>query len=217
MHRPHSPGRALVALVILSCLCAVAHAGEQWELAERDGAATVHTLDIDTSDVDVMRGQLVLPYSSEEVARIVKDMNELKNYVPSLKVLKVLSEEKGADGAMIHHIYQLSYVPAFDDRDVVLKSRTWSESTPDGAVWRSTFESVSGVGPTSPDGVVRMASLKGGWEVRPTSKGTVFTYTCHAEVGGNLPDFLVSSGQVGATMDILKGLRARLKAVYGAR
>ncbi len=218
MHRARSLAGALPLLVAGMVTPAL---GGPWSEAERDEGVVVETRAEPNSDVDRVRGRVILTYTTDQVAAVLTDVAHHHTFMPKMERADVLERSVRPDGRVVQLIHQLTALPVINNRDVVLHTETWSEQTPDGRVWHSTFHALRDAGPPLQDGWVRITRLSGAWTLSPIAngQGTAFSYECHAEVGGNVPDFMAESGQVGTVIEMLKGLRARCRAVYrgGAR
>ena len=190
-----------------------------WEEREKGGGATVYSQEKSGSGVDTIKGIIQLPYTTDEVAKIMTDIPNQKTFVPHMKSIKVIKEETLANGRVKQLLHQVNAVPVISDRDVVISAQTWSEPRDKGAVWRSTFEAVTKVGPKVNPDIVRITKMKGQWTVKPTKdgKGSIVVYVFHAEVGGNVPDFVAESGQVDTVFEMLKNISARCRKLYGKR
>ena len=70
--------------------------------------------------------------------RFSDDIPNQKTFVPHMKSIKVLKEEKLPNGRVKQLIHQVNAVPVISDRDVVISAQTWSEPRDKGALWRST-------------------------------------------------------------------------------
>ncbi len=214
-YRRPSSSIAAAAVVLLTATVAMA-AG--WEKADSEDGVNLYTKDLPNSGIDALKADMTLPYTTDQVAELLTDLKEIRNYSPAVKATKLLNEKTLDNGHHVMLTHQVTHIPAFDDRDVVLRSETWSEKTDKGTVWKSTFKSVTGVGPAEDPDMVRMPALDGAWTLTPTKNGTAtrFVYIMHTEIGGNLPDFLVQSGQNDALLDMMIRIGKRCDERFGS-
>jgi hypothetical protein len=208
---------ALVFSVAALAAGAVSAAG--WEEREKGGGAVVYSQEKAGSGVDTVKGIIQLPYTTDEVAKVMTDIPNQKSFVPHMKSIKILKEEKLSNGRVKQLLHQVNAVPVISDRDVVISAQTWSEARGQGSMWRSTFEAITNDGPKVNPDMVRITKMKGHWTIKPTKdgKGSIVVYVFHAEVGGSVPDFVAESGQVDTVFDMLKNLKTRCRNLYGKR
>ncbi len=209
----------IAAVLCVLGLGGVAAAGDKWEERDKGGGATIFSKDKAGSDVDVIKGVIQLPYTTAEVARILTSNDPRDTFIPDMKHFKILKEEKLPTGRLVQFIHQISAVPVISDREVIVRAETWSEPGDKGDTWHSTFKATLQNAPPPNADIVRIVQLEGAWVLKPTGdgKGSVFTYTAHAEVGGNVPDFMAESGQIDNLLQMLKNLRALCVKHHGAR
>lgn len=200
---------------VVVCLVALATpaTAQDWEEESSGPGWKIHSKEMKDSGVAMLRGTMTLPYTVEEVAAVLTDIEKHDTFMPGLKKVKILSEEKNKKGHHIQYVYQVSSVPVINDRDAVLYTETWSETNKAGAVtWKSKFHAVHDRGPKPTDDMVRIQRLSGRWTISPTKSGKArFVYYCHAEGGGSVPDFLVQNGQVSFLEGVLSGLKKRTR------
>lgn len=206
-----------VLAVVLAGTCPVAAAAGDWTAQHSGDGVSIHTRSIDTSGVEQFKGTMDVPWTPEEVATVIFDVDAQRRYLVGIKEIKVLGETTTSSGKVVRTIYQLSAHPPVDDREVVLKSSMWSTTGKKGTVWHVAFKRQKFKG-TAKDGVVQVSKLEGGWTIsaHPSGKGSRIVYRCHAEIGGNVPDFMVNAGQVDNLLGMLTNVRAELKAKLGA-
>lgn len=192
-------------------------AAEDWEEESTGAGWKIHSKAMSDSGVAMLRGTMTLPYTVEEVAAVLTDIEKHDTFMPGLKKVKIISEHKLANGHHVQYVYQISSVPVINDRDAVLYTETWKETSKAGTVsWKSKFNAVSDHGPKPTDDMVRIERLTGRWIISPTRTGKAkFVYYCHAEGGGSVPDFLVQNGQVSFLEGVLEGLKKRTKERAG--
>lgn len=211
--------RRLGWFLVVALTASAAWADGGWSKEDSGQDMTLYSRDMADSGIDTLKIEATLAYSPDEVAGILNDISQLGTYMPAIKSTRIVSEKKRADGHVIYVLYQVNNVPVVTDRDVVLLTDTWSVGEGASKVWHSTFKAVSDRGPKATDDYVRITRLNGGWTLTPMEggKSSRFVYTMHAEVGGNVPDFMVQNGQEDSLMEMVSGLKKRCAKIYGAR
>lgn len=211
------PSYLAALLLVIPGLCQVAVAAQEWETRHNEDGVKIHTKAIEDSGVEVIKGTMDVPWSPEEVAGVIFNAEAQRKYLVGIKELKVLGETTTAKGKKVRTIYQRTSHPGIDDRDVVLKFSSWSKPGKRGDVWHVKFKSVKQKSGAK-DGIVQISKLSGGWTIspHPSGKGSRIVYRCHAEIGGNVPDFMVNAGQVDNLLEMLANARAEMKKALGA-
>ncbi len=212
------PALGVIVLSVLA-LPGLASAGSTWKERKSGGGVAIYSRDKAGSGVATIKGIIRLPYSSDQVAKVMTDLPNQKYFVPHMKSIRVLKQEKLTGGRIKQLLHQVNALPVLKDRDVVIAAETWSKPQRAGKVWRSIFKAVTNAGPAADADTVRIRRMNGSWKIAPAreGKGSVVTYVSHTEVGGSVPDFVAELGQVGAIFDLLKNLRVRCWKVYGKR
>ena len=215
--RAVQPVSAAVVLLLLPLVYhGTAHA-DGWEVKHAEGGVKVHAKSVEGSGVEMIKGTMDVPWSPAEAAGVIFDADAQRKYLVGIKKITVLGETTTGKGKKIRTIYQISSHPGIDDRDVVLKFSSWKKPGKKGDVWHVKFTSQpQKAGPT--DGVVQIAKLDGGWTVspHPSGKGSRIVYRCHAEIGGNVPDFMVNAGQGDNLLEMFANLRTEMTNRLGA-
>tara|TARA_Y100001934_G_C12232925_1_gene716262 strand:- start:278 stop:1036 length:759 start_codon:yes stop_codon:yes gene_type:complete len=208
-----STATLFTAIVVLS---SEASAAAAWEVREKAAGIVVFSQDEPGSGAAKLRGIINLDFSVEEVAKVLTDIPNQVHFVPNCKTSQLLEKEVLANGRVYTLVYQVNAVPVVSDRDMLLEATTWPEGEGRTRVWRSDFKAVSREKPKVPDGVVRIENLYGDWhlEAGPRGKGSVLTYTNHAELGGILPHFVIDSVRAKNMLNLLLALRKRCEELY---
>ena len=194
----------------------LANAGD-WETDYRSKELRVQTRTIEGSGIEEIRGYFDVAWTPKQTAEVIFSTKAQKRYLVGVKEVKVLGEVTTGSGKQVKTVYQRMEYPAIDDREVVLKFTMSSKESKAGPVWTIRFSRVNAKLPER-DGVVRIQELTGSWVVmpHPSGSGTRLVYKCHVEIGGNVPDFVVNSGQVDNLRDMMKTLRAEIEKKHGA-
>jgi len=130
-----------------------------------------------------------LPESPDKVRRVLTDYASHPKWNKHLKESRVLSH--GDDWLLV---YQRLKLPMLDDRDFTLKVR-WGRK--DTAEWLE-FRADNADGPRPRDGVVRINTHEGLWELTPIDGGrrTHARYFFHLDLAGSLPGWM-ARGKAG--------------------
>jgi hypothetical protein len=187
-----------------------------WETDLKNKEMKLQTKEVKGSGIEAVRGVMDVPWTPGQVAEVVFSDEAQAKYLVGVKKIKLLGDVTTKAGARVRTVYQRMEYPAIDDRDVVLKFVMSKKAGPSGDVWTIKFDTVN-VKAAQRDGVIRIAKLKGGWTISPHPSGTGsrVVYTCHVEIGGNVPDFLVNSGQIDNLERMLTVLRAEIATRHG--
>ncbi|MDP7037599.1 MAG: hypothetical protein QGI45_00450 [Myxococcota bacterium] len=211
--RPVFTAALFMVLVMFS---SGAGAASAWEVREKAAGIVVFSQDEPGSGAAKLRGIINLDFSVEEVAKVLTDIPNQVHFVPNCKTSQVLEKKVLAKGRVYTLVYQVNAVPVVSDRDMLLEATTWPEGEGASRVWRSEFKAVSRTKPIVPDGVVRIENLHGDWVISAgvNGKGSVLTYTNHAELGGILPNFVIDSVRAKNMLNLLLALRKRCEVLY---
>ncbi len=197
----------LISLILSAALAPSAHA---WEKQTEENGVTIYRQATPSSRVDTFRGVVVLAHTTDQVIKVLGDVDGFKHFMPDLAHAKRLQQTKRTDGTTVTYVYQRLDLSAIDDRDFTVRAETSSMRSKRGNYWVTDFRATSKKGPAPKAGVVRVRKLKGQWLLEPMSRGrTRLTYTRHIELGGNVPNWLVNDGMEESLMTTLTLLRAR--------
>lgn len=188
--------------------------GDQgWSLSRTaDNGAHIFAKPMPGTDAELLGGQMVLPFSSDAVGQVMSDLSFQKDFVPGFKEMDVL-EDQVVGGKHVRLIFQVQDVMGARDREMVLRTETWSETGPLGVTWRSTFKAATEGGPEPDATRVRISDLWGQWAVLPRDCGdSVLVYTIYTDVGGTVPAAAARLGQ----QRHMQGLLERFDGVCAA-
>jgi hypothetical protein len=89
-------------------------------------------------------------------------------------------------------VYQRLNLPVISDRDFTLHA-AWGER---GEITWVRFSVDNAHGPAARDGIVRVQTLNGGWDLRPLRGGTATLAVYHVQIdlAGDVPMWMVSGG-----------------------
>jgi hypothetical protein len=89
-------------------------------------------------------------------------------------------------------VYQRLDLPVIADRDFTLHA-AWGER---GEITWVRFSVDNAHGPAARDGIVRLETLNGGWDLRPARNGAATRAVYHVQIdlGGSVPMWMVSGG-----------------------
>ena len=158
VRRVHLAFAGLCLLIIHAPLGAKPY--KEWIERERSPDIIIYTQDLPDSDVDLIKGTVRLKHSPQKVAAILMSAKRQTEFVPHNKGIHLLKWRRLPNGRIEQLIHQKSSVPVLSDRDVILKTLTWSEKNHHGETWRSSFVSVKNEGPKPEDGFVRLSILR---------------------------------------------------------
>lgn len=143
-------------------------------------------------------GEIAAPL--DRVIAHLTDFAALPRYVPRLAELRVL--ERHADEAIVYFRFDLPW--PISDRDWTLRYRWRREGDRFVMIWSDANDR----GPP-PTHAVRVAPMRGRWELQATPRGTTFgRYVFLAELGGSLPRSVVAQTAWKQPLQTFRGVRA---------
>jgi hypothetical protein len=106
-------------------------------------------------------------------------------------------------------VYQRLKLPIISDRDFTLRA-SWGTR---GEVLTTQFAVDNSRGPEARDGIVRLSTLQGGWELQPIRGGaaTHARYRVQIDLAGSVPKWMVSGGAVKNVPKLFDGIRKLAK------
>lgn len=106
-------------------------------------------------------------------------------------------------------VYQRLKLPVISDRDFTLRA-TWGQR---GQTLLTHFVVDNSRGPQPRDGIVRLSTLQGGWELEPIRGGaaTHARYRVQIDLGGSVPKWMVSGGAAKNVPKLFEGVRREAK------
>jgi hypothetical protein len=122
---------------------------------------------------------------------VVRDV--LIDYPNARKTSEHVAESRILAGGLRQAtVYQRLNLPVISDRDFTLHA-AWGER---GDITWVRFRVDNGSGPAARDGIVRLQTLNGGWDLRPLRDGTATqaVYRVQIDLAGDVPMWMVSGG-----------------------
>ena len=180
-----------------------------WEHDKVRDGVTLSRQDSAHSPADALKATVTIPRNVDELANILTNLSLHRHFVPHMKGIQVLQRSTDAEGKVISLLHQTTSLPVINDRDVVIRTKTWREGSGKDVRWISTFKAVQDEGPPVKDGIVRMPYMVGAWSIRsaPDGTGSIVTYLTTAEVGGLIPESIADLSKGDALIDLLKNFR----------
>ncbi|MBS2025457.1 MAG: hypothetical protein JST92_23910 [Deltaproteobacteria bacterium] len=214
--RTHTRRLALSLALALSAaaLPSAALAGaDTWEeIAKKDGI-TVERRPKEGAAFYELRARATVALTVEDFAATVWTFRDYTQFMPYVKVLKVLAED-----AASATLYQQIAMPLVADRDYVVR---WVRApSPDGRATLLRFDSVTDVGPAAnTNGFVRVLNIHGSWLLEPTDDGksTRLTYELYSEPGGAVPSWIVNMASKDAPREVVAAMVKRVTERVAAR
>ncbi len=167
------------------------------------GAAGVDVYRRLASPVIDLRAEGDIDAPPSRVRQVLLDYANASRLTSHVAESRVLSA-----GARELRVYQRLRLPVIADRDVVLHA-TWGQR---GELsWIRFCVDDSGA-PAAPKGVVRLATLSGGWDLRPIDGGraTRAVYRLQIDLGGAVPRWMVSGGAAKDLPKLFEGVRRQV-------
>ncbi|WP_210409359.1 START domain-containing protein [Leptospira fletcheri] len=175
-----------------------------WELAKEKNGVTVHTRNVEGSELKEFRGKTKVKASLNSVLALLEDnaayTTWLKDCKKSEAIRTLNSKEK--------YIYIWNGVPwPLDDRDFVVHS-VFSQDKTTGAV-TYTMRPAENVLPEK-KGLVR-GKIKGYWKFSPKGDEVEVTYQVHSEPGGSIPSSIANFVVVDIPYETLRKMKEKLE------
>lgn len=106
-------------------------------------------------------------------------------------------------------VYQRLRLPIIADRDFTLRA-SWGAS---GPMLVTRFFVDNTRGPEAREGIVRLSTLQGGWELEPIrgGAGTHARYRVQIDLAGSVPKWMVSGGAAKNLPKLFEGVRREVK------
>jgi len=106
-------------------------------------------------------------------------------------------------------VYQRLKLPVIADRDFTLHA-LWGERG--GMLW-TRFTVDNARGPAERDGIVRVSTLRGGWDLYPIRDGqaTHAVYHVQIDLAGSIPRWMVSGGAAKDLPKLFEGVRRQVQ------
>jgi hypothetical protein len=151
---------------------------------------------------------LVAEGDIEAPPAVVRDV--LLDYPNASKVTDNVGESRvlqKSDREMV--VYQRLKLPVISDRDFTLHA-TWGAR---GPVLTTHFAVDNARGPEEREGIVRLSTLQGGWELEPIRGGaaTHARYRVQIDLAGSVPKWMVSGGAAKNLPKLYDGLRKQAR------
>jgi hypothetical protein len=107
------------------------------------------------------------------------------------------------------YVYQRLDLPVVADRDYTMHA-SWGNQ---GDVLTVHFNVDNSKGPAARDGVVRVSTLTGSWELRPIRDGmaTHAVYHVQIDMAGSIPKWMVSGGAAKDLPKLFDGVRRQVR------
>jgi hypothetical protein len=201
---------ALPALpMALLLLAADGAAGDGWKkVAESDGIV-IQNRERPGSDVKEVLATGTFDAPPARVHKVLDDLGRYQEFMPYTKTSHVL---KASPDVTI--TYERINAPLVDERDYTLRVTHEEKRLPDGSVVvKHMFTQSNKDGPPPVDGVVRVQTLDGWWELTPADGGTrtKARYWVFTSPGGNIPGWAVNLANENAIPNLFAAVKKALK------
>ena len=203
-------GKNIFAVVLLLSVSALWQPAHAWERESSDGGVALFSRAVPGSDLDGLRAEIVVNAGLSTVLTVLRRIQEFPRFMPGMVRSEILESYEDTASSTSSLTYQRLTFRLLEDRDVVLKSSLRPLDSTGLRGWRIDFWSVTGKGPPSPSGVIRIKHLRGGWTLIPLDGGesTRVVYQRHIDLGGSVPDWLVNRGARKSMRKTLLNLNA---------
>ncbi|EQA46958.1 polyketide cyclase/dehydrase [Leptospira broomii serovar Hurstbridge str. 5399] len=176
-----------------------------WDLAKEKNGVTVHTRNVEGSELKEFRGKTKVKASLNSVLALLDDNPSYTTWLKDCKkseAIKILNPKE-------RYIYILNGVPwPLDDRDFIVHS-TFSLDKATGAVTYTLRPAANSIVPEK-KGIVR-GKIKGYWKFVPKGDEVEVTYQVHSEPGGSIPSSIANFVVVDIPYETLRKMKDKLE------
>lgn len=187
----------LLALLTLAASPALA----QWTEIRNEDGIRVQKQEDTSRVLPVLRATTTIHASPDQVLGWIRDVDTHTRWMANCEEARLLKRESDT----VSYAYSRIGAPwPVSDRDSVVRSTLESKDGGHHVVFVDTDE----LGTPERSGVVRMARVRGEWDLRPNAAGgTDVTYTIDSDPGGSLPGWLVAQVANDVPFQTLGNLR----------
>jgi ketopantoate reductase len=193
-----------IKAILLLLFSLLLQAQQQTKPALNKNGIVIYTSKKGNSSIKQYEAQMTVNAIINEVEATIMDIDQLKNWNYKTSVSKVL--KKVNDSTLI--VYMVNHLGwPLQDRDNVARV----------VVSHNNEEVIITISPENnfmkpQKGIIRVTNFKGFWSLKKiTTTSTQITQSFYADIGGNIPTFLVNSMITQAPYETFKALKDRLK------
>lgn len=174
----------------------------KWELIDDELGIKVFRQDLGETDIDLVRAQMLIPASIDQLASILRDIDGFSNWMYGCIESKVIS---GSDERNFDFYYVYGTPWPYRDRDVVLNISTID------VLAQGWFEvrmiSIDSDYTDNPDHL-RVNKMEGMWHFERVSKvSSRVELELFIDPAGNVPDYIVNIVSPYVILETFKGLK----------
>ena len=195
--------RAAVSILILAVAIAAAAAGEPaWERVGEERGIVVESRDVAGSSLHDVRATAQSPASVSALLGVLWSHEQFARLLPRVKHIEVLR-----DAGDERLVYEQVHVPLLKDRDIVFRVHRYTD--PRTGIAEIDSLAVTNEGPPERDDHVRVRESHAHWTLVPRPEGgTTVAYLVRADIGGNVPAWVVNRAQREAVPDLVHAILA---------
>ncbi len=190
-----------IIFILLIVFPVLTFASNSWVLVDQELDIKVYKKDVDQTDIDRVRAQMEITATIQQLASIIRDIENFPNWMYGCKESKIIS---GTDERRFTFYYLYGVPWPYNDRDAVLDITTkdglkqgWFE------IKLSSFDSEYIID----NNLIRMSKMEGVWYFEKISdtKSRV-QLELFVNPAGNVPDFAVNIISPMVILETFKGL-----------
>jgi hypothetical protein len=192
----------MVALLALAVLAASPEAGDGWKQVV-DGDVKVFSRAKAGQRVMEMRAEMTMAATPAEVRAVLLDEDYARR-TPYVAETRLVAQP----APLVKIKYTRLAFPVIEDRDYFIEVTREQDLAPDGSgIYHATWKPW-GLDRPPRDGVVRVTTNEGYWDVRPEPDwhGCHVTYYLLSDPGGNIPAFAINLGNKRVLPDVLHAI-----------
>jgi hypothetical protein len=195
----------LVEAVLAVLLSVVPNNPNPWEEVKNSDGIRLLVRDVPGSNIREVKVETVMDVSAEAIWAVVNDQPHYVEFMPYVVEVKILPIDAGPNAR-----YEYHYInpPLVDRRDYTLKA-TFEANAAEGK-YRRSWSAANDKGPGVRDGVVRLSTCEGYWQIeRLTDKTTRVTYWLYTDPGGAIPAWIANKANTTSLPKMIQAVRNR--------
>lgn len=192
--------RTKILILLLSCVAAFADASP-WETVKNKEGIVVKTRAVEGSGFNEFQGVTYMKTSLASLIALLDDTSAYTVWMPNCIEARVIKKKSQLE----NFIYTVRKAPwPVKNRDMVIHTITTRNKKDNSIFIRMT--GAPGMVPETAENV-RVDKLKGFWKLTPKGETVEVIYQVHADLGGNVPEWLANSTSVDQPYKVLGNIR----------
>lgn len=192
-------------LILAALLFAAPENPNAWNEVKNDEGTRVFARDVPGSNIREVKVEAVIAAPAERVWAVVTDQEHYVEFMPYVVEVQILGADAGPGSRYEHHLVD---PPVVSRRDYTLKA-TLETNAAEGR-YRRSWTVANENGPAPIDGVVRVKTADGYWQVeRLTAESAKVTYWLYTDPGGSVPGWAANKANTTSVPNMIRAVRQR--------